>query len=200
MDTRLRILKDAGEMFKHYGIRSVTMEDIAAELGVSKRTLYEIFSDKDDLVKQVIEEEIKVHKEYCTKQIETSENVIEAIFKMGQVNVEMFRKINPLFFADLRKFHPGVFRKIQKKGKLKDLSFTKSLIEAGIKDGLFSANLNIELVNSFVQRIFDIIHEDEFKDFGRENLTNSILLPYFNGIATEKGKNLINKYLDIFKY
>ncbi|MCK9256033.1 MAG: TetR/AcrR family transcriptional regulator, partial [Bacteroidales bacterium] len=179
MDNRLRILKDVAMMFKDSGIRSVTMEHISTELGISKRTLYEIFSDKDDLVKQVIEEGVKAHKEFCTKAIETSENVIEAIFKIGQLNVEMYHKINPIFFDDLRKFHSNIFKKIQEKDGIKDISITKSLFEIGIKDGLFSSDLNIEIVNIFIHKVFDFIYEDELKVFQNQDLTNSILLPYF---------------------
>lgn len=200
MDNRLRILKDVAMMFKDSGIRSVTMEHISTELGISKRTLYEIFSDKDDLVKQVIEEGVKAHKEFCTKAIETSENVIEAIFKIGQLNVEMYHKINPIFFDDLRKFHSNIFKKIQEKDGIKDISITKSLFEIGIKDGLFSSDLNIEIVNIFIHKVFDFIYEDELKVFQNQDLTNSILLPYFNGICIQKGKDLINKYLDIFNF
>lgn len=200
MDNRLRILKDVAMMFKDSGIRSVTMEHISTELGISKRTLYEIFSDKDDLVKQVIEEGVKAHKEFCTKAIETSENVIEAIFKIGQLNVEMYHKINPIFFDDLRKFHSNIFKKIQEKDGIKDISITKSLFEIGIKDGLFSSDLNIEIVNIFIHKVFDFIYEDELKVFPHEDLSNSILIPYFNGICTQKGKDLINKYLDIFNF
>ncbi|MDD4216483.1 MAG: TetR/AcrR family transcriptional regulator, partial [Bacteroidales bacterium] len=105
MEMRLRILKEAGILFSRYGLRSVTMDQISAELGISKRTLYEIFKDKDDLVSQAIEEGIKAHKNHCNKVILESDNVIEAIFNIGKLNYNLFSKINPLFFEDFKKYH-----------------------------------------------------------------------------------------------
>jgi TetR/AcrR family transcriptional regulator, cholesterol catabolism regulator len=198
MDTRLRILKEAGIMFSRYGIRSITMDHIANELGISKRTLYEIFTDKDDLVSQAIEEGISVHREFCSKTVDESENVIEAIFKIGKLNNEMFGKMNPLFFEDLKKFHPAIFEKFHKKGGIKDFRLTKLLFERGIEEGVISSELNVDVINSFVHRVLELMHDDEMKKFGADALIKSALLPYFYGISTSHGRELINRYLNIY--
>ncbi len=198
MDTRLRILKEAGIMFSRYGIRSVTMDNIANELGISKRTLYETFKDKDDLVAQAIEEGAKAHKKFCYKIVDESNNVIEAIFKIGKLNSEMFGKMNPLFFEDLKKFHSAIFNNIHQKGEFRDYMLTKSLFEKGIKEGVFSDKINIEIVNIFVHRTIDIIHTPEMEGFSNDDIAKSVLLPFFSGISTDKGKELIDKYLQTF--
>ena len=198
MDTRLRILKEAGIMFSRYGIRSITMDYIANELGISKRTIYEIFKDKEDLVSQAIEEGIKVHKGFCNKIIEESDNVIEAIFKIGKLNNEMFGKMNPLFFEDLKKFHSKIYNRIHKKGEIKDYKLTYSLLERGVKENLISKEINIEIVNIFIHKMLDIVHSEELKSFGPNEITSSALLPYFVGISTSKGRELIENYLKTF--
>lgn len=195
MDTRLRILKEAGLMFSKYGIRSITMDHIANELGISKRTLYEIFADKDDLVSQAIEEGASVHKKICYKIVGESDNVIEAIFKIGKLNYDMFGKINPLFFEDLKKFHSEVFGRIHQKGQLRDFSITQSLFERGVLEGVISDRINIEVVNAFVHKIIDIIHTEEMKVFKNDDILQSAFLPYLIGISTEKGRELIQEYL-----
>ncbi len=200
MDNRLRILKDVAQMFSHYGIRSVSMDKISTDLGISKRTLYELFTDKDELVRQVLEEGLKAHKNLFIKEIESSENVIESIFRIGRLNVEIFNKINPLFFEDLKKFHFKVYNSFQCKGGFEDMQLARSLFEKGIQQGVFLPNLNIDLVNSFLHKVIEILHEDDFKRFGSEALSESIMLPYFNGIATSAGKELISKYIGIFNF
>ena len=72
MEARLRILKEAGMLFSRYGIRAITMDRIADEIGISKRTLYETFKDKDDLVFQAITEGAKMHKMVCQTKCDTS--------------------------------------------------------------------------------------------------------------------------------
>jgi TetR/AcrR family transcriptional regulator, cholesterol catabolism regulator len=198
MDTRLRILKEAGLMFSRYGIRSITMDHIANELGISKRTLYEIFKDKDDLVSQAIAEGANAHKKLCFKIVSDSDNVIEAIFKIGKLNTEMFGKMNPLFFEDLKKFHREIYHNIHQKGELRDYSLTKSLFERGVSEAVFSDNLNMEIVNLFAHKIIDIIHSQEFSEYKPEEINKSVLLPFFYGISTEKGRELITNYLKDF--
>jgi TetR/AcrR family transcriptional regulator, cholesterol catabolism regulator len=195
MDTRLRILKEAGLMFSKYGIRSITMDHIANELGISKRTLYEIFSDKDDLVSQAIAEGASAHKKICYKIINDSENVIEAIFRIGKLNNDLFGKMNPLFFEDLKKFHSEVFVKIHEKGMIRDFSLTQSLFTKGVEDGVISDKINLDVVNIFVHKIIDIVHTEEMKAFKNEEILQSAFLPYLIGISTNKGRELIEKYL-----
>ncbi|MBN2778391.1 MAG: TetR/AcrR family transcriptional regulator [Bacteroidales bacterium] len=198
MDTRLRILKEAGVMFSKYGLRSVTMDSIASELGISKRTLYETFKDKDDLVAQAIEEGAKAHKQYCQTIIAESENVIEAIFKIGKLNHELFSKINPVFFEDFKKYHSEIFNRVNQRGDLRDYKITESLLNRGANEGIFSDDIDLELVNLFLHKIIDLAHCDEFREFGNEKIFSAMFLPYLIGISTDKGKELIKKYFNKF--
>jgi len=198
MDARLRILKESGIMFSKYGIRSITMDHIANELGISKRTIYEIFKDKEDLVSQAIEEGVKVHKDFCHKIINESDNVIEAIFKIGKLNTELFGKMNPLFFEDLKKYHSKIYNKINQKGEIKDHNLTYSLLERGVNENLISQDINIDLVNKIIHKMLDFVHTEELRLFGTNELAKSALLPYFIGISTDKGRELIENYLKTF--
>jgi len=198
MDTRLRILQEAGILFSKYGIRSITMDSIANELGISKRTLYETFKDKDDLVFQAIAEGSKRHKAICQSVIVKSENVIEAIFQIFKLNNETFGKINPLFFEDLKKYHSQIFNKIHKKGDVRDHKLTEKLLKRGLDEGVFKSHLDMELVNLFVHRCIDIMHDSVFDDYSKKEIGKSVIVPYLYGISTEKGRKLIDKHLEIF--
>lgn len=198
MEIRLRILREAGRMFSKFGIRSITMDSIANELGVSKRTLYETFKDKDDLVFQTIKEGTKKHKAFCQNTIAKSENVIEAIFSVIKINNQTFGKINPLFFEDLKKYHSQIFRSLQEKGEIRDYKMTLKLLKRGVQEEVFSGELNVEIINVFFHKIMDSVHSEEFKEYSKEQLAKSVLLPYLYGISTDKGRVLIENYVKGF--
>ncbi len=199
MDTRLRILQEAGILFSKYGIRSITMDTIANELGISKRTLYETFKDKDDLVLNTIREGSKHHKAICQALIMKSENVIEAIFKVFAYNDDVFGKINTLFFQDLKKYHFKIFNEFKGKGDVRDFKVTEKLLRRGIAEGIFKSHLNISIVNPFVHKLVDIMHDEEFKKYSKEEVGDSVIMPYLIGISTEKGRKLIEEQIQNLK-
>jgi AcrR family transcriptional regulator len=198
MEFRLRILKESGLLFSKYGIRAITMDRIAEDVGISKRTLYETFKDKDDLVSQAIEEGAKMHKMVCQIKISASENVIEAIFDILKLNSETFGKINPLFIEDLKKYHFKIFNKLTAKGELRDFKLTLKLVQRGVKEKVFSDKLKVEIINVFIHKIMDMVHSDELSEYTKEEIAISIFLPYLYGISTERGRSLITEYLKEF--
>ncbi len=194
MDTRIRILKTAGMLFSKLGIRAITMDTIAQELGISKRTIYEFFTDKDTLLEQAIIEGLKLHKEQILSQIDEADNVIYAIINFVRSHHKIMSKINPLFFVDLQKYHPIVFKRINEKGELRDYRISKTLLEKGVKDGTFINDLNIELSNKFFHAVMDFCKPDG--DIGEKyqikDIAHTIFLPYLRGICTPKGLKLLD--------
>jgi AcrR family transcriptional regulator len=194
MELKQNILKEAGMMFSKYGIRSITMDYIASELGVSKRTLYEIFKDKDDLVYQAIIEGTKEHRKMCQNIISESSNIIEAIYRIGKFNHELFAKINPLFFEDLKKYHFTIYNKFHQNGDLKDYELTRTLFEKGKQEGIIRNDINIELLNIIIHKLIDIIHDDDLKVYDNEEILKTVFIPFIIGVSTQKGRVLVEKY------
>lgn len=194
MELKQHILKEAGMMFSKYGIRSITMDYIASELGVSKRTLYEIFQDKDDLVYQAIIEGTKEHRKMCQNIIRESSNIIEAIYKIGKFNHELFAKINPLFFEDLKKYHFSIYNKFHQNGDLRDYELTRTLFEKGKKEGIIRNDINIDLLNIIIHKLIDIIHDDDLKFYDNDEILKTVFIPFIIGVSTEKGRILVEKY------
>ncbi len=194
MELKQHILKEAGMMFSKYGIRSITMDYIASELGVSKRTLYEIFQDKDDLVYQAIIEGTKEHRKMCQNIISESSNIIEAIYKIAKFNHELFAKINPLFFEDLKKYHFSIYNKFHQNGDLKDYELTRTLFEKGKQEGIIRTDINIDLLNIIIHKLIDIIHDDDLKVYDNDEILKTVFIPFIIGVSTEKGRILVEKY------
>ena len=111
MDYRQRIIEEAAVMFRTYGIRAVTMDMLANQMGMSKRTIYEVFSDKDELLQGVLKWMTIKQQEVMTKILDESENVIEAIFKMLDLMSDHFQNMSPAFQMDIKKYHHDVIKK-----------------------------------------------------------------------------------------
>lgn len=199
MELRDRIITEAFEQFMKYGIRSVTMDQIAGELGISKRTLYETFRDKGELLSEGMEYFTSIKRVEANETIRNSENVIEAIYILVKKGEEMKQKLNPLFFEDIRKYYPEVHAMITLQGKYRDSTLTHTLIKKGINDGLFNKGLNVELVNYFFHEVMNIVMNDELfpkEQYTHEDLCRNIIMPYMIGISTEKGHEQIRIYFE----
>jgi len=98
LETREKILNAAGNLFIREGLKSITMDTIALKLGVSKRTIYENFTSKEELIREFLLENMLKHKNELLSIVNRSENVIEALIQFGEYNREIFSKYNPLFF------------------------------------------------------------------------------------------------------
>jgi TetR/AcrR family transcriptional regulator, cholesterol catabolism regulator len=110
-NTKVRIRQKAEELFMKYGIRSVSMDDIANALGMSKKTIYHYFVDKDELVEAVVEADINDMQSDCASVFEDSRNAVDEVFLSIDRVLEQFRNMNPMLIYDLEKFH---FRGYQK--------------------------------------------------------------------------------------
>ncbi|OSZ80996.1 hypothetical protein CAP36_07105 [Chitinophagaceae bacterium IBVUCB2] len=197
MEIKDRILLKAEELFMQYGIRSVSMDDIANGLGMSKKTLYQYFADKDELVEGVVNKHISMSEGDCLNCRKGAKDAIHEIFlTMEHVNEEV-KNMNPMLLYDLEKFH---FRAYQRFKDYKDkflLQIIRNNIEWGIKEELYRPDVNIDILSKY--RIESIMIPFNVAVFppGKYNLakTSAILIENFTyGLATIKGHKLIQKY------
>jgi AcrR family transcriptional regulator len=191
MDIRDRIIDEASESFKTYGIKSVTMDSLANQLGMSKRTIYEIFSDKDDLLVAVINRIAHQQKELVKRVLDESENSIVAIFKMLEIN---FQYMSPAFQADLKKYHHDILLKDVKNIEMPDYRNHYEVIEKGITEGLFRKDINPDLVNRCLYSLGRSVMDNElypYEVFTRRDVIRNVFISYLKGISTHKGLLLI---------
>ena len=105
MDVRKRILTEATHLFFQYGIKNTTMDDIADKLGISKRTIYETFKDKNELLISCFEEYSNERYKANGVIIKDSQNPLTAISLFIQAGASMLNLLSPAFFSDLKKYH-----------------------------------------------------------------------------------------------
>ena len=113
MEVKERISIKAAELFMRYGIRSITMDEIAAQLGISKKTIYQFYTDKDDMVAAVIDQEILRNEAECMEAKDQAADAIHQVFLALEFLEEMLKSANPLILYDLEKHHPRSFKKIE---------------------------------------------------------------------------------------
>lgn len=194
MDVRERIIVESGQLFGKFGIRTMTMDALAEEMGISKRTIYERFKDKDTLLLEVITHYKNLTQEESLRLIEQSDNAIEALFRIIKMTVSQMQRMSPAFFHDFKKYHQKVFRQFSQPGEIRDFSMTQKLLETGIEQKVFRDDINIEIVNHAIHALFDLFgHSSDMIEAGlnRRDMFDHILIPYFRGISTKKGRKLL---------
>ena len=191
---RERIIEKAMQDFSRHGIRAVKMDMLAKELGISKRTMYEIFEDKETLLFEGIKVYGERKREYMHSYAEEGHDVIDIIMEAYHMKVEEVRAVNPDFYLDLMKY-PRLaqhMKEAQQKSREGFLAFMKR----GVDDGYFRPDVNYELV----PHIFDalgqyILTNSLVQQYSVEELFSNCFLIALRGFCTDKGLHTIDKLM-----
>ncbi len=197
MEIKDRILEKAHEMFIRFGIRSVSMDDIAAQLGMSKKTLYQYYADKEELVDAVVSSMLAENKQRCSQESEVAENAVHEVMMAFDMAAEMFSNMNPSVLFDLEKYHPVVFKKFKqfKFEFLKDI--VANNLKRGIEEELYRPEINIDVLTRFRLATFLLpFNSDVFPGNKNQlvNINEQIMEHFLYGCATAKGHKMIAKY------
>lgn len=182
-----------------FGIRSVSMDDIANHLGMSKKTLYQYFADKDELVEAVVTVHIGGVEDECRDCHKQARDAIHEIFLTMEHIMEEFRNMNPMLLYDLEKFHFRAFQRFMEHKEKFLLQVIRDNIEWGIKDELYRDDVNVEVMSKFRIESMMIPFNVLLFPPGKYNLaaTSEMIIENFTyGLATIKGHRLIQKYND----
>lgn len=200
MEMEDRILQGASELFFRNGIKSITMDDVAAQLGISKKTIYQYYEDKNAIVNAIAQQELSNQIKEMDEIRKTAVNAIDEIFKTMNCLSRTFVKINANVFYDMQKFHSESWKLFHDFKEKKVMSFVEENLKKGIKQELYRADLNTKIMAKFrveeVSMAFNplVFPPDKYniKD------VQLVLLDHFvHGISTLKGHKLINKYKQI---
>ncbi len=197
MEPKERILVKAEELFMQYGIRSVSMDDIANNLGMSKKTLYQYYADKDELVDAVVEGHISMIEDDCMNCRKDAKDAVHEIFITMERIMDEFNNMNPMLLYDLEKFHFNAYQRF-KGHKNKFLAqVIAANMEWGIKEELYRPEINIDVMCKFRLESMMIPFNVSVFPPGKYNLatlSEKIIEHFVFGLATVKGHKLIQKY------
>jgi TetR/AcrR family transcriptional regulator, cholesterol catabolism regulator len=197
LDNREKLLRGAEDLFKRYGLRSVSMDDIARNLGISKKTIYQHFADKDDVVASVSHATLERHRLQFDKIAAEAKNAVEEMVKISLCLKEVIQNVNPSWLFDMQKYHQRAWNDwLLYKHKFMRQNIVRSL-KQGMEEGYFRSELKTEIIATMrleqIQMVFDqaVFPRDQYDV---ADVQTEIFDHFVHGILTEKGKKLYQKY------
>ena len=182
-----------------YGIRSITMDEIASQLGISKKTIYQFYTDKDEMVDGVVENHIRDNEEKCKRFREGSQDAVHEIIIAVVEMEEMLKVMSPLILYDLEKHHPKSQRKLMNHFHRFMYVMVIENLKRGIEQGLYRPELHLDIVAKHrLESAFMCFNQDVFPH-GRYKISEvcrELALLFLHSISTEKGKKLIEIYTE----
>jgi len=198
MTQRNNILASAQHLFLRYGIKSITMDDVAKELGISKKTLYQFVDNKSDLIEQIIELHLKNEIVEMDQIRSASKDAIEEILGFATYGTQMLRELNPRTIYDLQKYHKKAWELMESLHQEHIYTFIKSNLETGISQGLYRSDLHPDIIAKlYVGKTMLVVNEDVFplKEYNKQNLFEAYIQYHIHGIASAKGLRKLEKYM-----
>jgi len=200
MAVQERILETALRMFRTIGIKNVTMFDIARECGISKKTVYEHFTDKAELIQAGIRTLLGTLREEMTNDRNEAADAIDEVIRTTANIQARARTMNPVMLYEVQKYHPEIAKEIEQFRRDAVLQNIRGNLQRGMEEGLFNSHFNIDIIARMrqlqLETVFDPLQypaaEFELHEVMQELTTN-----YIMGIATLKGRKLAGQYLKI---
>ena len=195
-EAKIKILHGAEALFMRYGFKSITMDDVAREMGISKKTLYQYFTDKHDLVNQAVENHLNTEQEYCLNLVKNEKDPIAFLLAISNNFGDEAKHISAAVLYDLRKYFKEAWDKID--GYSKEFIYgqvLQNLIDGKAK-GLYRAEINERVVALYYVNLVHFMvnpenYQKEVRDF--HTVHQELVIYHLRGICTEKGLKQLEK-------
>lgn len=145
-EKHLEIIEKTSQVFMKYGIKSVTMDELARQLGISKKTIYKYFADKKDLVKTIMEAKTQYDKSKCMNIVQEAENAIDALLLISRLVMQHIKDVHPSVFFDLQKYHNDAWQVLHKHRNEYVIQLITENIIRGKSEGLYRDNINPDII------------------------------------------------------
>lgn len=197
-DTALRILEQARELFMQYGLKSVSMDDICNRLGMSKKTIYQYFADKEELVSAVVLSILTQNQQTCELSISKSHDAIHEMFLAMQIVSELFSRMNPSILFDLGKYYPKAYQLFYRHKNDFICNVIRKNLMRGMEEGLYRSDLHLEIITRLRLENILIPFNPEFYHAVKSDMvsiTQEMTFHYLYGIVSIEGYQLTQKYI-----
>ena len=194
-EKKLKVLESAGKLILKYGVKSMTMDEIARELGMSKKTLYQYVEDKNDLIKQIIQMDMQMDHDQICAIVDRKLNAIDESFEIFKRIVQNIGDVPPNILYDLKKYHPEAYS-IHKNFMW---TFSKKCVEEnlvkGVAEGYYRQDINTSVISTnYILMVLNIFENSE--TFGKDMLPvkiyREIFLYHIHAIAGNKGRKYLS--------
>ena len=184
------LIERVEKLFLRFGIKSITMDDVAADLGISKKTLYQLVESKDDLVIKVLQYHISREKSQCLKQIADAPNAIDEIFIVMDNNSQELTQMKTNVINDLQKYHHQAWALIRQFQYDFVFKVVRDNLLRGRSEGLYRDDFDVDIIAKLhLASSFSLFDPQLFSDdaMARVVLFKEYMLHYLHGIVSPKG-------------
>ena len=201
MTQREKVVEHVSQMVKTLGVKSVRMDDVAGSLGMSKRTLYEMFGDKEELLCQSIMHLLRTRQRSISEQVTDCENMLEVLLKSvrllgGNGRVD---DIDKRLAANLKKFYPNVFAKVKREHTEQGVAGLQYALDKCREEGYLDPHVDVELMaRLFISTSGTLLSEDNIvipDEVSREEAFGAMVVNFLRGLSTVKGVQVIDELL-----
>ena len=190
------LVDEAVKVFWTYGIKSMTMDDMSARLGISKKTLYQHVKDKNDLVAKVLQHVSSRFKREIDEVLAKDLNAIDELFAITSRVAGQLHGIHPSIHFDLEKYHPEAFREMVEGKRAEIYACMTTNMQRGIREGVYRDDLNIPMIATIYIARFDLVFDGELfppERFNMDELHWELFRYHIRGIASTKGLKYLQK-------
>lgn len=194
-ELKKRILDCAIDKFFTLGIRAVKMDDIAKALGISKRTLYEIYNDKEQLLVEAFQYQFETSEGRMAEALKNNNNAIELLVLFYNIHMVEMSKFNPVVYMDIEKF-PKAKEFLEKHSQKRD-DQAVDFLQSGVKEGYFREDIDYRIMLDILSLSTKaIMAEQLFNKYPLQQLFHNIMFIYLRGLCTLKGVTLLDELME----
>jgi TetR/AcrR family transcriptional regulator, cholesterol catabolism regulator len=200
VEVKEKILKGAEELFFKYGIKNITMDEIARHLSMSKKTIYQFFKDKDNIVHSLMVWSLDEDKRRMDRVKTNSKNVVEEVFGIMEEMREIFQRFNPIFFYEIAKLYPQTWKVFEEFKNSHILNMVEDSLVRGQEQGLIRKDIDTKLLSIMRVDSMETAMKGEVFPLDKYKIVDvqiAITEHFLYGVCTLKGHKLINKYKNI---
>jgi AcrR family transcriptional regulator len=192
-----RIVSDSIKVFMTYGIKSITMDDIAKHLGMSKKTLYQHVVDKNDLVQRCVDFDCTSDQTQLELIVSQKLNAIEEYIAISKYIVNQIKSVHPSIFYDLEKYYPEAWKKMHMTRQDFAGEVISNNIRKGIEEGYFRDDLNVEIMTRLWVARMNVIFDPRLfpmQEFDLAEVYEQMFVHQIRGLASKKGIKYLDKH------
>lgn len=194
-EQRNRVIEMASQMFFAQGIRKVRMDDVAAALTMSKRTLYEMFADKEELLLECMKVNQEKKRENAVHVADSADNVLEIVLRLYQYGMEEIKHVHPSMYRDIKKY-PKVCEYLNQR-KAQSTNNSRGFYETGVRQGLLRADINFDIFQFLVDLSMSgfLTNDLLMERWTLADVLDTVVRVNMRGICTEKGQRMLDEFL-----
>jgi AcrR family transcriptional regulator len=197
VENRSHIIDVGVNLMRERGLKSLTMDSVASELSMSKRTLYQIFESKNQFIAEVIDRFLDNHRRECTECFNAAPDTMQALADIFHLHSNHVSGVSIQFFRDMDKLYPDIGAYYRQKHDA-DMEHWEYVFNKGVSEGVFRTDVNYKVLLRMMEVQMQALKRTEgmfMEEFSIQEIFHTVTISFLRGIATPKGSRILDNYL-----